>query len=1110
LTLFDRDDSNGCYELGAEAAPEILSLGCLSPPTPDIAEITVNDIATIYTESLKWYQHHGQTDHTDEKKEEAPGQAEPAAKSIMDDAWCTCLKVDNPAYGLHKLGTCCRGKGRTERGPCKDYWLCTRCADVKPTGGMTTACDALEHGPSTKCFFCKSSGKEIFNDPEHEDAHFPKKPSSINMNTAKGNKRKTVTDFGFCIHRLQMIMGKLDRDDYKAVVEAIDKFNAESKADKEAKERAVTSPEELLSLTPTQSVTADVEGGEDSKRREDPVSDDNDIDDDDLALNELWSKMEIKQLCNLTYKTSYDQLFVTDLLKRLGTPNEWTIHTQANVGDNALSGRWPPTEQVRKEAWSKMKEDGCDSDTMKNLDAEANIPLTQFTAQTAMNLLKKGSPSLIERGHHHKSIEKLRSMSPKDQVSKVYKDIKNWAWTIPAAEVLGSRSAEDMILAAMNEKEPSTVPLRTLAYKFKTDSTEKSTHYVSFFSMLLVDPKSKTAWLISSQNSLEPGKEVEYVKLPLERRPPTLRRSQYIIDREAESKKSSKMKPKKRSVADPNADSAVLMELEQEIMDLDHTVKRRLVYATAHSQQNIIHVIQCLRPKGPEWTIYEAADDGNELDKQWPEDDDKKEIEKWLVENKCDNAADKINFPNMHLAQYASEIASTLLREEMPLPQIAAQIQSRGLQELRAMTPMDQAEKVYNFSKDRDWAFPHVATLGTAKATAEIQQAMESDTTTTSLQIDVAAYRFDREELTNAELLDERTKGFYILVPFFLMVHPIKKTIWLVNGGSQVFKGGDTEYIKLPLELRHPTTSIMQSDIEKKNEFEKQPKTKTQRRIPRKVKTQQPNTQTSKMKNITRKPTAAKARANDKDREPIDLTETETADSSEKPNVQGSVDWTELNENGYVLIKKGVSLGIGILTTIQDELKIVRGLKNNDDTSKDDGKRWQMPFPENSKKENLRLTHEAVMRKLEELTPGLKLGKLLVVGSRKDCAIQKPAHTDTDPSSFEENGKAIPLSIFIGLQKKTTLRIYEGSHRWIRGHDGRSTLHKDDGKQVKYGKGDILILRGDLVHQGDAFQQQNMRLFVYAHLPGHMEELDVDGREIMVTYPVWFDESDTE
>ena len=314
----------------------------------------------------------------------------------------------------------------------------------------------------------------------------------------------------------------------------------------------------------------------------------------------------------------------------------------------------------------------------------------------------------------------------------------------------------------------------------------------------------------------------------------------------------------------------------------------------------------------------------------------------------------------------------------------------------------------------------------------------------------------------------------------------------------------------MPLELRNPTTSIMQSDIEKKEEIEKQPKTK--RRIPKKARTQQQTEQTSKMQFITRKLTAKEARANDQNREHIDLTGPETANqtSSAKPNVQGIVDWTELNENGYVLIKNGVSMRVEILNILQEELDMVRGLQNNGDPSKDDGKRWQMEYPENSKKESLRLTHEAVMKTLEELTPGLKLGKLLVIGSRKDCAIQKPAHTDTDPSSFEENGKAIPLSIFIGLQKGTTLRIFEGSHRWIRGHNGRSTLHKNDGKPVKYGKGDILILRGDLVHHGDAFKQQNMRLFAYAHLPGHTEMLDEDGNEIMVTYPVHFDESDTE
>ena len=243
-------------------------------------------------------------------------------------------------------------------------------------------------------------------------------------------------------------------------------------------------------------------------------------------------------------------------------------------------------------------------------------------------------------------------------------------------------------------------------------------------------------------------------------------------------------------------------------------------------------------------------------------------------------------------------------------------------------------------------------------------------------------------------------------------------------------------------------------------------------------------------------------------REQIDLT-----GASEKPNVQKVINWAELNEKGYVLIKNGAPVQMEILEPLKRELETVQGLKNNDDQSKDDGNRWQVEYPKSSKKKPVRKTHEDVMQTLRGMMPNHEMGTLLVVGSKKGCAIQRPAHTDTEPNSFGENDCVIPLSIFVGLQKETTIRVFEGSHRWIREHDGKSTLHKNDVKPVKYGRGDVLILRGDLANQGDAFKQQNMRLFVYAHLPGHKEELDEDGKEIMVTFPVRFnkdDESGTE
>jgi hypothetical protein len=326
-----------------------------------------------------------------------------------------------------------------------------------------------------------------------------------------------------------------------------------------------------------------------------------------------------------------------------------------------------------------------------------------------------------------------------------------------------------------------------------------------------------------------------------------------------------------------------------------------------------------------------------------------------------------------------------------------------------------------------------------------------------SLWINMTVYKFDANELTDAELAEQGTHGIYDHVVFFLLVQPADQTIWLINGGSQVFEGGDTEFIRLPLQKRTPTTSVMQSDIEKTNAIEKQPKEKKEKRV--RATTAQSKRKTSK-KN-TSKANPAKPTRTSVQREQIDLT-----GASEKPNVQ------------------------------------------KDDQSKDDGKRWQVEYPKSSKKKHVYKTHEDVVQTLRGMMPGHKIGTLLVVGSRKGCAIQRPAHTDTEPNSFGENDLVIPLSIFIGLQKETTIRVFEGSHRWIREHDGKSTLHKNDGKPVKYGRGDVLILRGDLVHQGDAFKQQNMRLFVYAHLPGHREELDEDGKEIMVTFPVRFDKDD--
>jgi len=308
----------------------------------------------------------------------------------------------------------------------------------------------------------------IFNNDEHTDAHFPKKGSKIKFRNANGKERKNKVNFGICIHRQHMILGSLDRSDYEAVVKEIEKARAEAKARQEAEERAATNPEELLSQKSNEIEAVDEVETEDSLR-ENPVSatsDDDDIDDDDAALREIDQLERNGASCELTYKTAYNQDFAVAHIKSLGKPDDWTIHAQEDVDENALWLRWSATIFLEENEKAWMAKNNCDPEKSRKLIKEANIPLTQYTTSWARRLLETKQPSLIAREHHTESYMNLEKMSEKQRIQAVHEETKNHDWELPSAEVLGSSTSDRQIQEAMQKKESSEVPLRMLGYNF--------------------------------------------------------------------------------------------------------------------------------------------------------------------------------------------------------------------------------------------------------------------------------------------------------------------------------------------------------------------------------------------------------------------------------------------------------------------------------------------------------------------------------------------------------------------------------------------------------------------------------------------------------------------
>jgi ectoine hydroxylase-related dioxygenase (phytanoyl-CoA dioxygenase family) len=103
----------------------------------------------------------------------------------------------------------------------------------------------------------------------------------------------------------------------------------------------------------------------------------------------------------------------------------------------------------------------------------------------------------------------------------------------------------------------------------------------------------------------------------------------------------------------------------------------------------------------------------------------------------------------------------------------------------------------------------------------------------------------------------------------------------------------------------------------------------------------------------------------------------------------------------------------------------------------------------------------------------------VVLQSLPGCQEQE-AHCDyiPTPDLLQTTDDTVPLLFFLALENDTTLEVWPGSHRIVRGE--HRVIHK---QQLKLNAGDGVIFRGDLVHAGSAYSKLNTRIHCYLDNP---------------------------
>ena len=513
-------------------------------------------------------------------------------------------------------------------------------------------------------------------------------------------------------------------------------------------------------------------------------------------------------------------------------------------------------------------------------------------------------------------------------------------------------------------------------------------------------------------------------------------------------------------------------------------------YATTTNDAFIAQLLADIGQKttGLPWTAHpNARMDGGDFATNWPTEDHMEPVREYL--RKRDIPPERLSTQALiPMTQFCSKQALKLLQSGHNHQDIAVGCHRVALNHLAATSDAhDQADLVFaDFGPDK-WPLPDSLLFGTAAIDEQISVAMLK-TTPSVVHSGALMHCAD----------DER----YVHQPTSFLVDPASRTVWIIDSrGSK--QHPSLAYVIVPLQRLQTEQESDDDDLEPDDESaqggNEHPDTTTGPNDSGGSHSQhEPDTpDASKVSSDTRAETAdvvdltgdvaptasSQRRPSDKPRRSVRLKTIPIADDS-----CIDVDWTKLNEEGYVVLEGAAlkCLKENTLRGLHSIFPEVHKLSNGPDDGRDDGGRWQEDFPEDCKDFGLNDTRDKLTTLLTNLFPGLKLSKMLVLGARARCRTQRPAHTDSDIGKFNAKDTLVPLSIMIAVQKETHLVVYPASHTWIR--SGGPQL--SEGKLITLRKGSIIVWRGDLVHQGAPYKTPNTRLFFEAYLPDHKEEVN--------------------
>jgi len=204
----------------------------------------------------------------------------------------------------------------------------------------------------------------------------------------------------------------------------------------------------------------------------------------------------------------------------------------------------------------------------------------------------------------------------------------------------------------------------------------------------------------------------------------------------------------------------------------------------------------------------------------------------------------------------------------------------------------------------------------------------------------------------------------------------------------------------------------------------------------------------------------------------------------------------ELHTQGYQIYKNTFNFSEEFLNEIFEQSKGCKTIFNYNNNKKEDYKRKMRDLSQ--KRKCVKSFVDETMDMLSEIAPQLNPNTWVILKSLPGCQAQA-AHTDYLPNDDlkRTTDETIPLLAIISLMNGTKIDVWPNSIRLITKGPMLEGFHPknshtpvqsiktiQDNKKVEYlDKGDMLIFRGDLIHAGSAYDEENIRLHVYLDSP---------------------------